>query len=92
VPVLVASRARFPFGARVYADSAYAGQKVAQATRIAVHNVRAEPGQVGFAVQPRRWVVERLFAWINRSRRLAKTSKQPSPQPTPSSTPLPSCC
>ena len=28
--------------------------------------------QVGFAVQPRRWVVERFFAWINRNRRLAK--------------------
>ena len=26
----------------------------------------------GFAVQPRRWVVERFFAWINRNRRLAK--------------------
>ncbi|MGQ0485388.1 MAG: IS5/IS1182 family transposase, partial [Hyphomicrobiales bacterium] len=24
------------------------------------------------AVQPRRWVVERFFAWINRNRRLAK--------------------
>ena len=30
------------------------------------------PDQVGFAVQPRRWVVERFFAWINRNRRLAK--------------------
>ena len=30
------------------------------------------PNQVGFAVQPRRWVVERFFAWINRNRRLAK--------------------
>ena len=34
--------------------------------------IRAKPGQVGFAVQPRRWVVERFFAWINRNRRLAK--------------------
>jgi transposase len=34
--------------------------------------VRAKPGQVGFAVQPRRWVVERFFASINRNRRLAK--------------------
>ena len=30
------------------------------------------PDQIGFAVQPRRWVVERFFAWINRNRRLAK--------------------
>jgi putative transposase len=28
--------------------------------------------QIGFAVQPRRWVVERFFAWIGRNRRLAK--------------------
>jgi putative transposase len=28
--------------------------------------------QVGFQVLPRRWVVERFFAWINRNRRLAK--------------------
>jgi Transposase DDE domain len=28
--------------------------------------------QVGFAVLPRRWVVERFFAWINRNRQLAK--------------------
>jgi transposase len=27
---------------------------------------------VGFVVLPRRWVIERFFAWINRNRRLAK--------------------
>ncbi len=39
---------------------------------IAVEIVRKNADQVGFAVQPRRWVVERFFAWINRNRRLAK--------------------
>jgi transposase len=29
-------------------------------------------GQTGFVVLPRRWVVERFFAWISRNRRLAK--------------------
>jgi transposase len=29
-------------------------------------------GQISFIVLPRRWVVERFFAWINRNRRLAK--------------------
>ena len=33
---------------------------------------RKLPDQVGFAVLPRRWVVERFFAWIGRNRRLAK--------------------
>ncbi len=39
---------------------------------IAVEIVRKNPDQVGFALQPRRWVVERFFAWIGRNRRLAK--------------------
>ena len=30
------------------------------------------PDQKGFAVPPRRWVVERTFAWLGRSRRLSK--------------------
>ena len=72
VPLLKRSRRSFPFIERVFADSAYAGETVARATRIAIDIVRAQPGQVGFAVQPRRWVVERFFAWINRNRRLAK--------------------
>ena len=38
----------------------------------AVEIVRKNPDQVGFAVNPRRWVVERFFAWIGRNRRLAK--------------------
>lgn len=71
-PLLKASRRSFPFIAKVFADSGYAGDKVAAATGIAVEIVRKNPDQVGFAVQPRRWVVERFFAWINRNRRLAK--------------------
>lgn len=35
------------------------------------------PGRVGFVVLPRRWVVERFFAWINRNRRLAKDVEAP---------------
>jgi transposase len=47
-------------------------EKVAKATLIAVEIVRKNPNQVGFVVNPRRWVVERFFAWIGRNRRLAK--------------------
>ena len=55
-----------------FADSGYAGEKVAKATLIAVEIVRKNADQVGFAVNPRRRVVERFFAWIGRNRRLAK--------------------
>jgi putative transposase len=72
VPLLKASRAPFPFIGRVFADSGYSGEKVATATRIVVEIVRKHPDQAGFAVHPRRWVVERFFAWIGRNRRLAK--------------------
>ncbi len=71
-PLLRASRLIFPFIQRVFADSGYAGEKVAKATLIVVEIVRKNPDQVGFAVNPRRWVVERSFAWIGRNRRLAK--------------------
>ena len=71
-PLLRASRGVFPFIQRVFADGGYAGEKVATATLIAVEIVRKNPDQIGFAVQPRRWVVERFFAWIGRNRRLAK--------------------
>jgi transposase len=69
-PLLRVSRCIFQFIRRVFADSGYAGEKVTTATLIAVEIVRKNPDQVGFAVNPRRWVVERIFAWIGR--RLAK--------------------
>ena len=69
--VLNLSRRSFPFIERVFADSGYAGKKVAKATSTAVEIVCKNPDQVGFAVILRRWVVER-FAWIGRNRRLAK--------------------
>ena len=33
---------------------------------------RKVAGQVGFVPQPKRWIVERTFGWLNRSRRLSK--------------------
>ena len=72
VPLLKASRKSFPFVELAFADSAYGSDRVADATSITIEIVRKHPEQVGFAVHPRRWVVERLFAWLNRNRRLAK--------------------
>lgn len=70
--LLPASRRPWPFIKRCFGDKAYAGKRVAGASPITVELVSAAPGQRGFAVQPRRWVVERTFAWIGRCRRLAR--------------------
>lgn len=59
----------------IWADGAYAGHPLsswAAERGIQIEIVRRDEGQRGFAVQPRRWVVERTFAWLGRSRRLAK--------------------
>ncbi len=72
VPLLKASRRSFPFIELAFADTAYAAERVRDATCIAIQIVRKIPGQVGFEVHPRRWVVERCFAWLGRNRRLAK--------------------
>jgi transposase len=71
-PLLCTSRTLYPFIAHVFADSGYNHERVANATNIVVEIVRKFADQVGFVVLPRRWVVERFFAWINRNRRLAK--------------------
>ena len=52
--LLKASRRAFPFIECAFADSAYATERVANATRIAVEIVRKHPDQIGFAVNPRR--------------------------------------
>jgi transposase len=59
----------------IFADGGYQGQLVAIAKRawgIVVEVVKKPVGQLGFAVLPRRWVVERTFSWLLRWRRLAR--------------------
>jgi len=59
----------------VFADGGYAGRLVGKAKRywkIAVEVVKKPPQQHGFSVLPRRWVVERTFAWLMRWRRLTR--------------------
>ena len=34
--------------------------------------VERTPGVRGFAVLPKRWIVERTFGWISRNRRMSK--------------------
>lgn len=58
----------------IWADGGYAGQLVAwvaEKLSIVVEIVRKLAGQRGFEVLPRRWVVERTFAWLMKCRRLA---------------------
>ena len=90
VPLLAASRRGFPFVEHAFADSAYAGERVAAATRITVEIVRKHPEQVGFTVHQRRWASASSpgSAATAVSRR---TSRAPSPRPKASSTPSPSC-
>ena len=70
--ILRLSRRSFPFITKAFADMGYAGEGLATATCISIEIVQKPPDQVGFAVHPRRWVVERFFAWISRNRRLWK--------------------
>ncbi len=69
------TRRRFPFLEKVFADSAYGGPKLRRAIAGAawkIEVVKRPADQKGFEVLPKRWVVERTIAWINRCRRLAK--------------------
>ncbi len=89
-PVLRLSGRTFPFIVKEFADAGYAGDKPATASIITVHIVRKPPDQIGFAVHPRRWTVERFSSWISRNRRLWKDPEATLAWLKPSSTPLPS--
>lgn len=76
---LKASRQRYPFVARVFADGGYAGRLVhwaADKTHITLEIIRRGVHAKAFEVLPRRWVVERTFAWIFKNRRLVRDYEQ----------------
>jgi len=67
----------------IYADGAYVGAWVAWLEYLRsvglshmcnwlMQFVRRTPDMIGFQVLPKRWVVERTFAWLGRYRRLSK--------------------
>ena len=66
----------YPFLLRLYADSGYQGPKFQQGLKRVCREVnleivrRSDAGK--FIVLPKRWIVERTIAWLNRCRRLAK--------------------
>ena len=58
-----------------YVDQGYTGKKAAQAAAvhgIALEVVKLAEAKRGFVLLPRRWVVERSFAWLARFRRLSR--------------------
>ncbi len=66
----------FPFLLRLYADSGYQGPKFQQGLRRVCRGISLaivkRSGVGKFVVLPKRWIVERTIAWLNRCRRLAK--------------------
>jgi transposase len=67
----------YPFLNKLYADAGYQGQKFRQALakalpQLSVEIVKRSDAAKGFTVLPKRWVVERTLAWLNRCRRLSK--------------------
>ncbi|WP_025291880.1 IS5 family transposase [Sphingomonas sanxanigenens] len=67
---------RFPWLRHLFADGGYAGDKLKDALRKmgkwTIEIIKRSDTAKGFTVLPRRWVVERTLAWLNRNRRLAK--------------------
>jgi transposase len=73
--LLQSTRRRFPFITKIFADAGYQGPKMAQTIaetgRWQIEVVRRCDVK-GFVVLPKRWIVERTFAWISRNRRLMR--------------------
>jgi transposase len=67
----------FPFLKTLFVDSGYQGPKFAKGLakvlpHIEIEIVKRSDQVNGFVVLPKRWIVERTIAWLNRCRRLAK--------------------
>ncbi len=65
----------FPRLKLIWADGGYSGQLIEVAKKILgikLEIVKRSDDVKGFKILPRRWVVERTFGWLGRSRRLSK--------------------
>lgn len=69
-------RHRFPWLELIWADGIYNAHQVdiavAKVPCLRIEIVKRTDDVKGFAVLPRRWVIERTFSWFGRNRRLAK--------------------
>src|SRR5260370_37553736 len=70
----------YPFLKKLFADGGYQGPDFQKALakilpQLETEIVKRSDRTKGFVVLPRRWVVERTFAWLNRCPRLAKIGR-----------------
>ena len=73
--VLARLNGRFPRVGLIWADGGYTGKLLEWALVTGgwvIEIVKRPKGTHTFAVLPKRWIVERTFAWLGRSRRLSK--------------------
>ena len=76
--VLALLRHKFSRLRVIWADQAYAGRLVTWVQALRAHHpirlevVKRAKRPMGFAVSPKRWIVERTLGWLNRYRRLSK--------------------
>ncbi len=74
--VIASIRTLYPWLRHLFADGGYAGDKLKTALaalgRWTIAIIKRSDTALGFELLPRRWVVERTFAWLGRCRRLAK--------------------
>jgi len=74
--VLTDIRHSFPWLRHAFADGGYAGEKLETALKgkgdWTLEIIKRSDAAKGFELLPRRWVVERTFAWFGRNRRLTK--------------------
>jgi len=67
----------YPFLLKLYADGGYRGPQFQAAQcramkQVSLEIVKRSDTAKAFTVLPKRWIVERTIAWLNRCRRLAK--------------------
>ena len=73
--VLAKAKGLYPRLQLVWADGGYAGaliEWVKQTCAWVLQTILRPVGVKGFVLLPRRWVVERTFAWLGNYRRLSK--------------------